>query len=59
MNRATAMQVLRSKLFERTLRERREQIRQLVKEQKLEEAYLQWQQDIRARAYVEYREAPQ
>lgn len=53
------IQVQERRRVELTERERREQIRQLVKEQKLDEAYLQWQQDIRARAYVEYREAPQ
>lgn len=53
------IQVLERRQVELTEREQREQIRQLVKEQKLDEAYLQWQQDIRARAYVEIREAPQ
>lgn len=53
------IQVLERQQVELSERERREQIRQLVREQKLDEAFLQWQQDIRARAYVEYREAPQ
>ena len=53
------IQVLERKQVELSAREQREQLRQVVKEQKLDEAYLQWQQDIRARAYVEMREAPQ
>jgi peptidyl-prolyl cis-trans isomerase SurA len=40
-------------------REQREIVRNLVREKKLEEAYTTWAQDVRSRAYVEYREAPQ
>jgi peptidyl-prolyl cis-trans isomerase SurA len=40
-------------------REQRELARNLVREKKLEEAYLNWAQDIRSRAYVELRELPQ
>jgi peptidyl-prolyl cis-trans isomerase SurA len=40
-------------------REQREVVRNLVRERKLDEAYVQWAQDVRGRAYVEYREAPQ
>lgn len=40
-------------------REQREQLRQLVRESKLDEAYQKWLEDIRARAYVEMREPPQ
>ena len=40
-------------------REQREIARNLVREKKLDEAYAQWAQDVRGRAYVEYREPPQ
>jgi len=40
-------------------REQREMARGVVREQKLEEAYADWARDIRGRAWVELREAPQ
>jgi peptidyl-prolyl cis-trans isomerase SurA len=40
-------------------REQREIVRNLVREKKLDDAYVQWAQEVRGRAYVEYREAPQ
>lgn len=40
-------------------REQREIARNLVREKKLDEAYAQWAQDVRGRAYVELREPPQ
>jgi peptidyl-prolyl cis-trans isomerase SurA len=40
-------------------REQREVVRNLVRERKLDEAYVQWAQDVRGRAYVELREPPQ
>lgn len=40
-------------------REQREIARTLVREKKLDEAYVQWAQDVRGRAFVEYREPPQ
>ena len=40
-------------------REQREVVRNLVREKKLDEAYVQWSQEVRGRAYVEYREPPQ
>lgn len=40
-------------------REQREVVRNIVREKKLDEAYATWAQDVRGRAYVEYREAPQ
>jgi peptidyl-prolyl cis-trans isomerase SurA len=40
-------------------REQRDMARNLVREKKLDEAYAQWAQDVRGRAYVEMREAPQ
>ncbi len=40
-------------------REQREVARNLLRERKLDEAYLAWAQEVRGRAYVEYREPPQ
>ena len=42
-----------------TQREQREIARNLVREKKLDEAYARWAQDVRGRAYVEFREPPQ
>ena len=39
-------------------RQLREQARNLLREQKFEEAYLDWAKDLRARAYIEMREPP-
>lgn len=39
--------------------EQREATRSLVREKKLDEAYAQWAQEVRGRAYVELREPPQ
>lgn len=40
-------------------REQRELARARLREKKLQEAYVQWAQDVRGRAYVELREPPQ
>ncbi len=40
-------------------REQRETVRAMLREKKLDEAYTLWAQDLRGRAYVELREAPQ
>ena len=40
-------------------REQRDIARGLVREKKLDEAYATWVQEVRGRAYVEYREPPQ
>ncbi|MBC7434989.1 MAG: peptidylprolyl isomerase [Bdellovibrionales bacterium] len=40
-------------------REQRDIARGLVREKKLDEAYLTWVQEVRGRAYVEFREPPQ
>ncbi len=53
------MQVLERRETRLSEREQREQVRAIVREKKLEEAYNRWLQDLRAQAYVEYREAPQ
>jgi peptidyl-prolyl cis-trans isomerase SurA len=42
-----------------TKAEQREAVRAQLREKKLDEAYETWAQELRARAYVEYREAPQ
>jgi peptidyl-prolyl cis-trans isomerase SurA len=53
------IQLLERRQATLTPRERREMARQLVREKKLDEAYAQWAQDVRGRAYVELREPPQ
>lgn len=40
-------------------REQREVVRNLVRERKLDEAYVQWSREVRGRAYVELRDPPQ
>ena len=42
-----------------TQREQRDMARDTVREKKVEEAFTTWMQELRGRAYVEYREAPQ
>ena len=53
------IQVLERRQVELGAREQREQLRMLVRESKLDEAYTKWLEDVRARAYVELREPPQ
>lgn len=40
-------------------REQREMVRSMLREKKLDETYISWVRDLRARAYVELREPPQ
>jgi peptidyl-prolyl cis-trans isomerase SurA len=40
-------------------REQREVVRNVLRERKLDEAYAQWAQEVRGRAFVELREPPQ
>ena len=40
-------------------KQQREQARTILREQKFEEAYVEWLRDLRGRAYVELREPPQ
>jgi len=40
-------------------KQQREQARNILREQKFDEAYSEWSRDLRARAYIEMREAPQ
>jgi peptidyl-prolyl cis-trans isomerase SurA len=42
-----------------TQREQRDMARDAVREKKVEEAFTNWMQELRGRAYVEYRDAPQ
>jgi len=53
------IQVLERKNVELSAKAQRDQLKQLVREQKMEEAYARWVEDVRAGAYVEYRDAPQ
>jgi peptidyl-prolyl cis-trans isomerase SurA len=53
------IQLLERRQATLTPREQREVVRNLVRERKLDEAYVQWAQEVRGRAYVEYREPPQ
>jgi peptidyl-prolyl cis-trans isomerase SurA len=52
------IQVLERRQAKLTEREQREVARNVLREKKLEEAYLQWAQEVRGRAYVEMREPP-
>ena len=40
-------------------KQQREQARNILREQKFEEAYVEWLRDLRGRAYIEMREPPQ
>lgn len=53
------IQVLERKQVELSPTEQREAVRNLLRERKAEEAYDNWSRDLRARAYVEYREPAQ
>jgi peptidyl-prolyl cis-trans isomerase SurA len=52
------IQLLERRQAQLTQREQREIARNVVREKKLDEAYAQWAQDVRGRAYVEFREPP-
>jgi peptidyl-prolyl cis-trans isomerase SurA len=53
------IQVLEHRNIKRPEREQREIVRGLLREKKFSEAYVAWAQEVRGRAYVDYREAPQ
>jgi peptidyl-prolyl cis-trans isomerase SurA len=53
------IQLLERRQATMSQREQREVVRNLVRERKLDEAYVQWAQEVRGRAYVEMREPPQ
>lgn len=52
------LQVLERRETQLSAREQRELARNVLRDKKLEEAYALWTQDVRGRAYVEYREPP-
>ena len=41
------------------VKQQREQARNILREQKFEEAYVEWLRDLRGRAYIELRDPPQ
>jgi peptidyl-prolyl cis-trans isomerase SurA len=53
------IQVLDRRQIALDAKQQREQARNVLREQKFEEAYLEWVRDLRGRAYIELREAPQ
>ncbi len=53
------IQLVERRTVEMTALEQREQLRNLLRAQKTDEAFSNWLRDLRARAYVEYRDAPQ
>jgi peptidyl-prolyl cis-trans isomerase SurA len=53
------IQVLERRQVTLETKQLREQARNVVREQKFEGAYVEWVRDLRGRAYIEMREAPQ
>lgn len=53
------IQVLERRNTQLSTRDQREMVRNILREKKQEEAYALWAQEVRGRAYVEYREPPQ
>ena len=53
------IQVLERREQTLELKQLREQARSVIREQRFEQAYLDWTKELRSRAYVEYREPPQ
>ena len=53
------IQLLERREAKLTQREQRDMARDTVREKKLDEAYATWVQELRGRAYVEYRDPPQ
>ena len=56
---AHLIQLLEVRTVELSQRDVREQVRQQLHDAKLDESYSKWAKDIRERAFVEYRTAPQ
>jgi peptidyl-prolyl cis-trans isomerase SurA len=52
------IQVLERRETQLSSRDQRELARSVIREKKLEDAYAVWAQEIRGRAYVEFRESP-
>ncbi len=53
------IQVMERRVNQLSARDQRELVRNILREKKQEEAYSLWAQEVRGRAYVEYREPPQ
>ena len=53
------IQVLERRQVVLDVKQQREQARNVLREQKFEDAYLDWVRDLRGRAYIEMRDAPQ
>jgi peptidyl-prolyl cis-trans isomerase SurA len=53
------IQVLERRQVTLETKQMREQARNVLREQKFEQAYLDWTKELRAKAYVEMREPPQ
>jgi peptidyl-prolyl cis-trans isomerase SurA len=53
------IQVTERREAQLTPREQRDAARNVLREKKMEEAYVNWVQEVRGKAYVEYREPPQ
>jgi len=53
------IQVLERRQTTLDVKQQREQARNVLREQKFEDAYLEWVRDLRGRAYIEMREPPQ
>ena len=53
------VQVIDRRTTTLTQREQRELVRGMLKEKKMDEAYVNWAQDVRGKAYVDLREPPQ
>jgi peptidyl-prolyl cis-trans isomerase SurA len=53
------LQVLERRETQLSAREQRDIARNMLREKKQQEAYVTWVQDVRGRAYVEFRDAPQ
>ena len=52
------IQVLERRTTQLSTRDQRELARNVLREKKQEEAYTLWAQEVRGRAYVEYRDPP-
>ncbi len=53
------IQVLERREAPLSLREQQDMARNILRDKKFEEAYKNWEREVRGRAYVEYRETPQ
>lgn len=53
------IQLLERRQVKLSVREQRDMVRDAVREKKLDEAYALWAQEVRNRAYVEFRDIPQ